>query len=198
MSATRLLVLGVVRLHGRTYGYRVGRELLAWGAKEWANVKWGSIYHALRKLSAEGKLQELVAEGDEVVDRTSYEITPDGEAELHRLVRRALSHAGDDLALLSAGVTLMTVLPRAEAVAMLRERLAGLGATSAELADHQSTDRGWDKPEHVRELFGLWRHTVDAGAAWTRELIDALEAGRYTMADDAPDAFGAPPGARRS
>ncbi|OLT29722.1 hypothetical protein BJF83_10045 [Nocardiopsis sp. CNR-923] len=35
MSATRLLVLGVVRMHGRAHGYRVGRELMSWGADAW-------------------------------------------------------------------------------------------------------------------------------------------------------------------
>ncbi len=70
MSATRLLVLGVVRVHGQAHGYRAGRELMDWGAEEWANVKWGSLYHALRKLSEQGRLREFVAEG-EVTDRTS-------------------------------------------------------------------------------------------------------------------------------
>ena len=191
MSATRLLVLGVVRMHGSTHGYRVGRELLSWGAGEWANVKWGSLYHALRKLSAEGSLREFVAEGDEVVDRTSYEITAEGEAELHRLLRKALSHAGDDQALLCAGVTLMTSLPRAEAVAALRLRLAELEAVGPELAG--GIEAPGERPEHVRELYGLWRVTVDAGAEWTRDLIASLEAGRYTMADDGPGAFGLPP-----
>jgi hypothetical protein len=32
----------------RVHGYRVGHDPLSWGAGEWANVKWGSIYHALR------------------------------------------------------------------------------------------------------------------------------------------------------
>ena len=48
VSATRLLVLGVVRGSGHMHGYRVGADLLSWGAGEWANVKWGSIYRALR------------------------------------------------------------------------------------------------------------------------------------------------------
>jgi DNA-binding PadR family transcriptional regulator len=56
MSATRLLVLGIVRGYGRAHGYRVGNDLVSWGADEWANVKWGSIYHALRALTQSGFL----------------------------------------------------------------------------------------------------------------------------------------------
>ncbi|OOC57313.1 MULTISPECIES: PadR family transcriptional regulator [Nocardiopsis] len=188
MSATRLLVLGVVRMEGQAHGYRVGRALLSWGAEEWANIKWGSIYHALRKLSQEGKLREFVAEGDEVVDRTSYSITEDGVAEIHRLLRRGLTRR-DDPAMLFAAVTLMTSLPRGEVVDLLRRRLELLEKTSGELLPSES--RG--EPGHVRELFNLWRGTIDADIQWTRNLIASLRAGEYTMADDAPDAFGLPP-----
>ncbi|PDP85475.1 PadR family transcriptional regulator [Glycomyces fuscus] len=189
MSATRLLVLGVVRMEGQAHGYRVGRELLSWGTEHWANIKWGSIYHALRKLSQEGKLREFVAEGDEVVDRVSYAITEDGEAELHRLVRRGLTRR-EDPAMLFAAVTLMPALPRAEVVALLEQRLDLLERTGGEL--QPSDDRG--EPVHVRELFGLWRGTIEAEARWTRDLVASLRAGEYTMADDGPDAFGLPPG----
>ncbi|MFY7065451.1 PadR family transcriptional regulator [Nocardiopsis changdeensis] len=194
MSATRLLVLGVVRISGRAHGYRVGRELMDWGASEWANVKWGSIYHALRKLTAEGRLREVEAEGDDVVERVSYEITGEGEAEFHRLLRKALSHAGDDHALLCAGVTLMTALPRAEVVELLRSRIADLEKSSAQALEigRLSTEE-WNKPEHVRPLFTLWELTVGAAVEWTRRLIRELEEGRYTMADDGPQAFGLPP-----
>jgi DNA-binding PadR family transcriptional regulator len=167
----------------------VGRELLSWGTEHWANIKWGSIYHALRKLSQEGKLREFVAEGDEVVDRVSYAITEDGEAELHRLVRRGLSRR-EDPAMLFAAVTLMPALPRAEVVGLLEQRLDLLERTGDEL---QPSD-GRGRPVHVRELFGLWRGTIEAEARWTRDLVASLRAGEYTMADDGPDAFGLPPG----
>ena len=194
MSATRLLVLGVVRIYGQAHGYRVGRELMDWGADGWANVKWGSLYHALRKLSEQGKLREFVAPG-EVTDRTSYGITEDGEAEFRRLLRGALGHAGDDHALLCAGITLMTCLPRAEAIERLRERLAALEKNDAEVvAAIDSTEEEWGKPAHVRELFRLRHYTIGSGADWTRRLIASLEAGEYAMADDSPDAFGTPVG----
>lgn len=193
MSATRLLVLGVVRVHGGTHGYRVGRDLMDWGAKEWANVKWGSIYHALRKLSEQGKLREFVSPGDEITDRTSYELTEEGEVEFRRLLRGALRHAGDDHALLYAGVTLMPCLPRAEVIEALRERLVALEKSNVETAAAiDSSAAEWGKPAHVRELFRLWHITVEAGAEWTRRLLGELEAGEYVMADESPDAFGNP------
>ena len=62
MSATRLLVLGVVRMYGSAHGYQVRRELLTWSADKWANVAPGSIYHALKKMAAEKLLEEVATE----------------------------------------------------------------------------------------------------------------------------------------
>ena len=56
-STTRLLVLGVVRLFQPVHGYEVRRELLSWRAQEWASVKPGSIYNALKTLTREGYLE---------------------------------------------------------------------------------------------------------------------------------------------
>lgn len=191
MSATRLLVLGAVRMEGHAHGYRVGRELMSWGAGEWANVKWGSIYHALRKLSEEGKLREFVAPGDEVVDRVSYELTGEGVAEIHRLLRRGFTRR-EDPAMLYAAITLMCSLPRAEVIDLLEQRLELL----EQVADELRPAEKWGKPEHVHELFHLWRGTIDAETRWAHELVASLKAGRYTMADDGPDAFGMPPAGR--
>ncbi len=35
MSVVRLLVLGIVRMHGRAHGYVVHRELLSWKVETW-------------------------------------------------------------------------------------------------------------------------------------------------------------------
>jgi DNA-binding PadR family transcriptional regulator len=177
VSATRLLVLGVVRGYGRAHGYRVGHDLLSWGAGEWANVKWGSIYHALRKLTADG----FLLDHDEVPGRTDYELTERGEAEFQRLLREALRRPHPRPDLLGAALALLPSLPRADAIALLRERLATLEQTREKA---QAQVDGWADPPHVRELFGLWEHTAAGGAEWTRGLIERLEAGAYPMAGE--------------
>ena len=57
MSSTRLLVLGCVRLFQPVHGYEVRRELISWNADQWANINYGSIYHALNQLTKEGFLE---------------------------------------------------------------------------------------------------------------------------------------------
>ena len=61
------------------HGYDVRRELLSWSADEWANVAPGSIYHALRKLTEEGLLDEVATEqvGARPA-RTTYRIDAQG------------------------------------------------------------------------------------------------------------------------
>ncbi|MBL8926077.1 MAG: helix-turn-helix transcriptional regulator [Pseudonocardia sp.] len=177
MSATRLLVLGVVRGYGRVHGYRVGADLLSWGAGEWANVKWGSIYHALRQAARGG----LLRDHDDVPGRTDYELTERGDAEFHRLLRDALRHPQPRPDVLGAALALLPALTRDEALELLRERLAAL---------EQRQDKArvqldaWTDPPHVRELFGLWEATAAAGLEWTRGLIARLADGAYPMAGE--------------
>ncbi|MBB5953552.1 DNA-binding PadR family transcriptional regulator [Saccharothrix tamanrassetensis] len=177
MSATRLLVLGVVRGYGRAHGYLIGNDLMSWGAGEWANVKWGSIYHALKQLTKDGCLT------DETVPpaRTDYVLTAKGEQEFRRLLRDALRRPETRPDMLAAGLALLPSLTRADAVALLHERLAAL-ESRRDTAREQAA--GWGEPAHVRELFGLWEHTAGSGVAWTRGLLERLEAGAYPMAGD--------------
>ncbi|MET0189830.1 MAG: PadR family transcriptional regulator [Pseudonocardia sediminis] len=185
MSATRLLVLGVVRGYGRAHGYLIGTDLLAWEADRWANVKWGSIYHALTALTRSGSLIDHVG----VRGRTEYELTERGEAEFSRLLRTALRVPDRHTDQLGAALAFLPSLPRDEAVALLHERLA-----TCEEAQRSARERrdGWDWPPHVRELFGLWASDATGGAEWARGLIGRLEAGEYAM-DGEPGSPG-PPG----
>ncbi len=185
MSATRLLVLGVVRGYGRAHGYLIGNDLLAWEADRWANVKWGSIYHALAALTRSGSLLDHVG----VRGRTEYELTERGEAEFGRLLRAALRVPDRHPDQLGAALAFLPSLPRAEAISLLRERLATCEA--AQRSAHERRE-GWDWPPHVRELFGLWAADAAGGAEWARGLIGRLEAGAYAM-DGEPGSPG-PPG----
>ncbi|WP_433273995.1 PadR family transcriptional regulator [Actinosynnema sp. CS-041913] len=184
MSATRLLVLGMVRGYGRAHGYLIGNDLMSWGAGEWANVKWGSIYHALKQLTKDGCLaDETVPPG-----RTDYTLTAKGEQEFQRLLRDALRRPETRPDTLAAGLAMLPSLSRADAVALLHERLAAL-ESRRDAARKQAAE--WHDPSHVRELFGLWEHTADSGVAWTLGLLARLEAGTYPMAGD-PDSPGDP------
>ncbi|MFD0691648.1 PadR family transcriptional regulator [Actinomadura fibrosa] len=186
MSTTRLLVLGgVVRRSGRAHGYEVRRELMSWGSDEWAHVNPGSIYHALKQLAKEGMLRAHdVEESDAGPPHTDYEITEAGRAEFLRLLRCALAMVDvRHPEMLTAGLGFLTELSRDEAVGLLRQRLDGLAEWRASVVPHREEA---DPDDHLRELLGWWVHTADSASAWTRGLIERLEAGAYVMAGDPP------------
>ncbi|CAM3424636.1 PadR family transcriptional regulator [Kibdelosporangium persicum] len=180
MSATRLLVLGVVRGFGRAHGYLVRAELLRWGAENWANIKWGSLYHALRKLAEEDLL--IATEAGTPPGRVDYEITARGEAEFFRLLRLALREPAPRPDMLAAGLALLPALSRSEAIDLLRIRLRALESSRQEIPT--------GIPPHARELFGLWERTTDGDVAWTRQIISRLESGKYRMASEPGAVFG--------
>lgn len=196
MSATRLLVLGVVRMHGKAHGYQVRRDLLTWSADKWANVQSGSIYHALKQMAKEGLLDQVDMEpSGSGPERTGYQLTPDGETEFQLLLAKMLSvpdESAQDAYGLAAAVTFLTTLPRARAISLLRHRLTHLDGQHATVVSLLEHGTGWGQPAHVNELYRLWCTHVDATAQWTRNLVGRLESGEYVMADDAPDHFGSP------
>lgn len=196
MSATRLLVLGVVRMYGSAHGYQVRRELLTWSADKWANVAPGSIYHALKKMETE-KLLEVASTDAHPggPDRTAYRLTPDGETEFQVLLAKYLAESDDSAQgayRLAAAVTFLPALPRAKALSLLRHRVTQLDGQRASARDLLENGSSWGQPEHVGELYRLWLASMDATGEWLRGLMARLESGGYVMADDGETAFGAP------
>jgi DNA-binding PadR family transcriptional regulator len=198
VSATRLLVLGVVRMYGRAHGYQVRRELLTWSADKWANVAPGSIYHALKKMAQEKLLEEVPSDDGEEArgpDRTAYQLTPGGETEFQVLLGKSLSE-GDTSAngayRLAAAVTLLPALPRDHAITLLRQRLTYVRGECANIRELLEHSAGWGHPAHLTELYRLWLASNESTRDWLEGLASRLESGEYVMADDPGTAFGEP------
>ncbi|CRK61480.1 Transcriptional regulator, PadR family [Alloactinosynnema sp. L-07] len=180
MSATRMLVLGVILLAGGAHGYQVRTKLVSWRADEWARIKPGSIYHAIRKAAADKLIDELHAEpGAAGPERTVYRITEAGMVELKRLVREGLRHTRDPW-MLNAAITMLPVLSHAEAAAMIRERILRLEADLVNLRQWRA-EPGPDTPLHVIDQANLWLGQVAADAAWAAELLSKIESGAYEL-----------------
>jgi DNA-binding PadR family transcriptional regulator len=186
MSAVRLLVLGAVRRRGRAHGYQVRADLEAWGAHEWSSATSGSVYHALKAMTGQGLL--LVHETTPSVaggpPRMEYEVTEEGEAAYLSLLRTALSSRDPRLDLLAAAVGLIDDLPRAEAIDLLRRRGRVMDEWRAGIAAHLPPDSDLETWGPVGEVIGLWLHTAESRAEWTRRLIRRLEEGAFRMAGE--------------
>jgi DNA-binding PadR family transcriptional regulator len=183
MSAIRFLVLGAVRQHGRAHGYQVRNDLESWGAHEWSNAKPGSIYHALNQLAQQGLLlaHEISPSTAGGPPRTEYEITQRGTEAFLSLLREALPSYDQKMDVVSSGLGFIDHLPREEAVALLWKRVEGLEEWRKSVTDYYTPEDGPGQLGHIGEIMHLWVHSADAGAEWTRGLIERIEGGAYTF-----------------
>jgi DNA-binding PadR family transcriptional regulator len=188
MSATRLLVLGLVRSLGRAHGYVISKVLMSWKVDEWANTKTGSIYHALRSLTKEHMLLSLeVAQSDLGPPRVEYEITPAGHDEFFSLMRQALSVPETRPDMLSSGLVFLTSLTRAEAIALFRMRVAHYETMRERIqmeAEEGIRSGPEIAPQHVESLFSFWTDWIVTGQRWSEEMITKLEGGAFVFADE--------------
>ncbi|MFD8102550.1 PadR family transcriptional regulator [Nocardia fluminea] len=186
MSAIRLLVLGAVRQHGRAHGYQVRNDLEFWGAHEWSNAKPGSIYHALKQMAKQGLLlaHEVAPSTVGGPPRVEYEITDKGTEEFLTLLREALVSYDQQTDMISAAIGFIVDLPRDEAVALLKQRITGLEQWRASVTEYYTPEEGPGQLGHIGEIMNMWVHSADSEAAWTHGLINRIEGGAYTFADE--------------
>jgi DNA-binding PadR family transcriptional regulator len=182
MSATRLLLLGAVRIFQPVHGYFVRRELLSWHADAWAHLNPGSVYNGLRSLAREGFVEEVgtEAEGGRPA-RTTYRLTDDGEGEFMLLLRGALWNVSSyDPSDLMAAWSFAWAITRDEVIAALEhrvEQIAAAGRASEFAIEGIAHSAG--TPATVAEHFRLTQARLDGEADWARALIERLRAGEY-------------------
>ncbi|WP_199441256.1 PadR family transcriptional regulator [Umezawaea beigongshangensis] len=186
MSAIRVLVLGVVRWSGEAHGYQLRQRFRAMAVDRWANVQPGSVYHALKTLTAEGLLESVGTEdSSEGPARTRYRATPAGRTALAEMVCRAFGDTAADPTELGAAAVVMVQVPRERVLTALRHRLAALEAEVPAMRQNVGTFAERGLPEHVDELANLWAVHGEAQLSWTRTLVEHVESGRYSFADEA-------------
>jgi DNA-binding PadR family transcriptional regulator len=191
--ATRLLVLGVIRIFQPVHGYQVRRELLTWRVEEHAHVKPGSIYGAIRTLEKDGAIAVHSRETDDSrPDRTTYVITTEGEKEFQLLLREAWWTVQPPTEPLIPALCLMPFMPRDELVRALQARigaleshLEALGFLRASIKDGATGAEG-EIPEHVREIHDFAAARTHSELDWSRELQKRLRAGAYRFYDATP------------
>ncbi len=191
MSATRLLVLGAIRIMAPVHGYDVRRELLTWRLEELANIKPGSIYSAIRTLEKDGCIAVHSREsGESRPERTMYVITGEGEKEFQVLLRETWWSVRPSAEPLIPALCLMLWLPRDELTAALQARLGTLRGQQDSLAFFARTIRDGatgadgEVPEHVREILDFVMSKQRAEIDWTRGLMKRLQDGKYRFVDE--------------
>ena len=181
MSATRLLMLGAVRIFQPVHGYFVRRELLTWRVDQWAKINPGSIYNALRTLERDGFISGESSEDKPA--KTVYSLTGDGETEFFALLREALWRVvPSDKASLFAAISFMSDLSREEVTEALESRIAQLDALHRESPYTLSTLAGrGERPRHIAEFAYISDALVLGEREWTAACLQRIREGAYTF-----------------
>lgn len=175
MSATRLLVLGIIQAMGPINGYQVRRELVGWRLEENTNVKPGSIYSAIRTLAKDGLI-----EGD-----PDWVITGEGVKEFGLSLRESWWRLQTPSEPLIPALTMLPFMPREELVRALAARIAALKSELEALAFHHgqikpgATGADGGIPEHVREIVEFLNARRKSELEWTIKLQHKVRAGKY-------------------
>lgn len=180
MSSARLLILGVLRIKQPTHGYDIRRELESWRVDQWTNLAYGSIYHALSRMTKEGLVEPASDDRSEKQRpaRIVYSITERGEQEFQRLLREYWWEPKPIVDPFQVAVTFMNAVPADELVAALRARRDLLNAELKIL--EQATKLKMsppDTPRHISENMRLAAARVEAERRWVEEAIEKVERG---------------------
>ncbi|NUR91505.1 MAG: PadR family transcriptional regulator [Nonomuraea sp.] len=172
MSSTRILILGQL-LDGPLNGYQVRRSLERMGADQWSNLAFGSIYHGLSKMEAEGLLE--IVEGGRG-GRTVYQITEEGRREFNLLLTLAWYDVEPIIDPFQVALTFMNHLPKDELVNGLQARMGQLRGQIKAVEGIIGRKQAYGAPRHIDENLRLTIAMMTAQLTWAEEAVKRVEA----------------------
>jgi DNA-binding PadR family transcriptional regulator len=171
VSPIRLFILGILSASGPLHGHQIRHQAQSDRAEQWSDVKPGSLYGALKRMAAEGLIQEVRTERQgNRPERTVYEITGEGRRALAFLrdeaLRRIETHNDPfDLALAHA-----SEIPEDDLTGVVADRLAALQAEVSSMRHRaQHADPYVNEAERM-----VMRHLIERTAAevrWHEEVL---------------------------
>ena len=174
MSSIRLFVLAFFAEHGEAHGHQVRLKAEQEHVHLWTDISVGSVYGAIKRLTAEGLLQEIrVERHGKLPERQIYGITESGLAMLAELRKAGLREIWlkpdpFDLALTRLDPNELPLLPD-----VLQSRLSELTSMLAEKQGHNAQALPFLT---VSERYALahTEHRLRAEITWLEEIIAGL------------------------
>ncbi len=161
------------------YPYQMATALRERGKDQAIKINWGSLYTVVQNLEKYGFIEagQVAREGRQP-ERTTYQITDAGRAELKDWLRELLSEPAREYTRFEAALGESAVLPPDELIDLLQQRLDALEAANAE---HQA---GLDALTlQIPRLFLIESeyHLAlrRAEAAWVRGLLTEFTDGTF-------------------
>ena len=180
-KVSNLLALSLLTLlmERPMYPYEMATNLRQRGKDQSTKINWGSLYTVVQNLEKHGFIEarEVAREGRQP-ERTTYEITDAGRAELKDWLRELLSEPEREYTRFEAALADCAVLPPSELAGLLQQRLDALDAANAK---HQAGLDAW--VTQIPRLFLLESeyHLAlrRAEAEWVRGLLKEFTDGTF-------------------
>lgn len=179
-----VVVLGLL-VERPMHPYEMVQTAVARREDRLANIRAGSMYHAVGRLEAQGLIAvEGVLRAGNRPERTVYAITDDGRSAYHAAVRTMLVSPSTEYPQLYMALALAHDLPRDEAVQLIDERIAAMRAEYDELSQTASEATEAGVPEMFFLDGGCRLATLRSQIDWLADLSERLRNRTMGWLDD--------------
>jgi DNA-binding PadR family transcriptional regulator len=176
----RLIILGLLR-ERPYYGYELKRTMKERYMDEWANVAFGSIYHALRRMTQQGLVHPEATERDgNRPSRTIFAITEAGRLEFVRLLHEAWRTPAISPELMRVCLLFMQELPVDEVKAHLTHRAELLTRSIEHVKQIGNEVSAKGAPWTARYILSYDITLWQANLRWIERLLEDIQSGRVT------------------
>lgn len=180
-----LLALSLLSLLAQKpmYPYEMAQTLRARGKEQNFKINWGSLYTVVQNLEKYGFIEAAATEREgRQPERTTYQITDPGLAELRDWLSELLSVPEDDRGGFVTALSEAGILPPDAVIGLLTSRLATLDkANASQQADLKRWSERLPRVLLIEGEYQLAMRTAQAG--WLRGLLGELVAGTISGMD---------------
>jgi DNA-binding PadR family transcriptional regulator len=180
-----LLALSLLSLLAQRpmYPYEMAQTLRSRGKEQSFKINWGSLYTVVANLEKHGLIEAAATDREgRQPERTTYQITGAGRAELRDWLSELLSEPEDERGGFVAALSEAGILPPEEVIGLLSTRLATLDKANArQRADLKLWSERLPRVLLVESEYQLAMRV--AQAAWLRGLLGELVAGTISGMD---------------
>lgn len=172
--SVKTVILGFLR-YGPQHGYELKRRI-EHEMGDWADIRFGSIYFALDKLTKDGFVTTETQESESYrPSRIVYTITDKGREEYLALLRELWKDRTRTRSPLDVAIAFIRDLPEEEVRAYLRERMDYLEKVLSYVMQHEEeTMANPHIPKESRFIFSHARYQLAAERDWTRDILEQL------------------------
>ena len=148
---------------------------------DWTSIAFGSIYFALKKLTEEGFIRQIGQEqhGNRP-SRIIYEITPPGEKEFQRLLKKTWTDQNRQYFPFDIGLFFLKDLNEDTRLQLIQNKINEAETSIKYLKSHEKTEMA--SPHMPAEASAIFSHSLyhlKAELAWLREIEQKMKEGKY-------------------